>query len=282
MAAEDFEESRDEGQPVELYYFRFGSDVSAFYAYNDGETEIEHAGVTYEPHPLKRGKVTSQQSLDKSELKVRTTLASPLAELFRIGPPTSVVTVVIRRGHLGDVDNEFLAVFVGKVSQCKREGREAELTCVPASSSIKRSGLRRHYQLTCPHVLYDQDDGSCKASMAAGTIEPVVVSAVAYTSVTLPAAWFGSLDHKKFVGGMIVWAGANGTERRTILRTSSDGLTLTLNAATTGLLPAAEIAVVLGCNHQTSDCEDLHDNILNYGGMPYIPSDNPVKSNPFT
>ena len=282
MALEDYESSRALGAPVDLYYFRYGSDPAAFYAYTDAEIEVEHAGVTYAPHPLKRGKVTSSQSLDKSELKVRTTLASPLAELFRIGPPSSVVTVVIRRGHVTDVDNEFMAVFVGRVSQCKREGREAELSCVPASTSMKRSGLRRHYQLTCPHVLYDQDDGSCKASMAAATTGPVLASAVAYTAVVLPAAWFGALDPRKFIGGMVVWAGPSGTERKTIIRMSSDGLTLTLNGATTGLAAGAPVSVILGCNHQTSDCEDLHNNILNFGGMPYIPSENPVKTNPFS
>lgn len=282
MSLAAYEAGRAIGQPVDLYYVRYGTDPAAFYAFTDAEIDVAFDGVTYVPHPLKRGKVASSQSLDKSEMKVRTTITSPLAELFRIGPPSSVVTVVIRRGHLGDPANEFMAVFVGKVSQCKREGQEAELSCVPASVSIKRSGLRRHYQLTCPHVLYDQDDGSCKASMAAATVIGVPVSVVNYTSVVLPAAWFGALDPKKFIGGMIEWVGARGTERKSINRVSADGLTLSLNAATTGLVASTAISVILGCNHQTTDCELLHNNILNFGGMPYIPSENPVKTNPFS
>lgn len=280
MALEDFENSRAQGRPVELYYFRYGEDPSAFFAFTDAEEVVTYSGVDYIPHTITRGKVSSSQSLDKSTTDVRTSLDSPVAELFRVYAPSSVVTLIIRAGHVGDPDAEFAVIFTGRVQQCKRTAREATLSCVPASVSIRRSGLRRHYQLTCPHVLYDQDPGSCLASMIAGTINQVIVSALTYTSVTLPAGWNGALSADKFIGGMIVWAGAAGTERRTIIRRA--GNVFDLNGPTTGLLLGAEISVILGCNHQLDDCETLHQNVVNYGGMPFIPSDNPVKSNPFS
>jgi len=282
MALSSYESSRDRGQPVELYYFRYGSDPAAFYAHTDAENPVVYGGVTYDPQPLKRGKISSSQSLDKSTMIVQTTLTSPIAELFRIYPPSDVVTLVVRHGHIGDPDEEFGVVFTGRVQQCKRDGRVAELSCVPASTSIKRSGLRRHYQLTCPHVLFDQDPGSCRANKAVATVSPVTVLSVAYLSVGLPAAWFGALNPKSFVGGMIEWAGANGTERRSVTRVASDGLTVYLNGPTTGLLASQDIALVLGCPHTVDGCENLHNNIVNYGGMPYIPSTNPIKNNPFT
>jgi hypothetical protein len=282
MTLAAYDASRNLGEPIELYYFRYGVDAAAFHAHTDSEKPFTYAGVTYDPQPLKRGKVSSSQSLDKSVMTIQTSLSSPIAELFRVYPPSEVVTIVIRRGHVGDPDEDFGVVFTGRVQQCTRDGRQAELSCVPASTSIRRSGLRRHYQLTCPHVLYDQDDGSCKASKAAGTISPVVVQTVQYLTFTLPVAWAGALDTKSFVGGMVEWAGPNGTERRSIIRVSTDGLTITLNGPTSGLVDLASVAMVLGCPHNLAGCESLHNNILNYGGMPYIPSENPIKSNPFT
>lgn len=280
MTLSQFENSRASGQPVELFYFRYGSDPAAFYAFCDIEQEVEHAGITYAPHPIKRTAIHSQQSLDKSEMTVRVPIESPVSQLFTIYPPSDVVTVTIRRGAVGDPDGEFVVIFTGRVQQSKRDGREAELSCVPASVSIKRSGLRRHYQLTCPHVLYDQDPGSCKANKAAATLAAVVVSAVSSTTVTLPPGWNGAFNADKFIGGMVEWDGDVTRERRTILRRSGD--VLTLEGLISGLIVGQAVDVILGCNHQLEDCETLHNNIRNFGGMPFIPQENPINTNPFS
>ena len=30
-----------------------------------------------------------------------------------------------------------------------------------------------------------------------------------------------------------------------------------------------------GCSHNTTDCDTVFDNLDNYGGFPYLPSENP-------
>jgi len=41
--------------------------------------------------------------------------------------------------------------------------------------------------------------------------------------------------------------------------------------------------VVFGCPHTVGGCRRVHDNILNYGGQPYIPvGSNPVHKNNHT
>lgn len=278
MTVAAYDSSRTAGSPIELYLFRYGTDPSARIALTDAEEPVTYGGITYEPAPISREAIVSGQSLDKSEMPVRTTLTSPVAELFRITPPTDKVTLVIRYGHAGDPDNDFDVVWVGAVLQCKRDGREAELTCRPDSIAVKRPGLRGHYQLSCPHALYSTGTGLCNATKV---LQPAVMAeAVGYLNVRLASDWEGAYEPGKYLGGMIEWDTANGREYRTIIRRSGD--TVYLNAPTTGLIPGAMVNLVLGCNHLQSDCAALHDNILNFGGCPYIPKENPIRKNPFT
>lgn len=284
MSFAALEESRYLGQPVELFYVSYGPDENAFIAVCGGERPVTYGGVDYTPSPIRRGKINSSQSLDKSELKVRTSLDSPIPELFRLYAPSYPVSITIRQGHYDDPANEFVVIFVGRIQSSKRapqsNAREAELSCVPDSAAIKRTGLRRHYQLTCPHALYDQGDFSCKAVKAAATRSAQEITALSYLGLTFASGWNGSFDAQKFVGGMVEWTGDAGPEKRTILRVT--GNVLSLNAPTTGLMVGDDVDIVLGCNHQTTDCATLHNNIVNFGGMPYIPSVNPVKTNPFS
>lgn len=278
------DESRHDGQPLELYYFRYGSDAAAFLAYNNGEKDFDYAGDTYVPLPIQRGQVVSSGTLDKSQMKVAVPMNSDIAELFRAYPPGQVVTLTIRAGHINDPDGEFPVVWVGRVLSGARatgfgdDQRKVELNCEPSSTSMRRSGLRRHYQLTCPHVLYGD---KCQADKAAATVTGTI-SALTYNTITLTTGWNLTFGAKKFVGGLVEWDGAALRERRSIMRVDTN--VLTLAGPTTGLAVTDTVDVVLGCNHQagaTGDCAALHDNILNFGGFPYIPQQNPVHTNPF-
>lgn len=281
MSISAFDASADAAQPVELYLFQWGTDPSARAFYNDSDVPVVYDGDRYEPLPISRGRIAAQQGLDKSEMTVQLPVDSEIAELFRVYPGSNVVTLRIRYGHLADVSSDFPVVWTGRVQQCKRgtrNPRQAELSCVPSSTSMRRPGLRRHYQLTCPHVLYDDGFGSCKADKAAAT-RATTVAATGYTEITLASGWNGTPPGEKYIGGLLEWDGAAGRERRTILRVAGD--VLSLSAPVDELAVSDDVDVVLGCNHQTDDCADLHSNIVNYGGMPYIPVENPISTNPF-
>ena len=292
MTYDAIESSRDKGSPVELYYFRHGSDPGAFYAYSDVESDVVYFGDTYRKLRIKRGSVVASGSLDKSRLTVSVPPDSEIAELFRVYPPGRVVTLTIRAGHLTDPDGEFPVVWVGRVLQCSRgnsPGPDAELTCEPANTSMRRSGLRRNYQLSCPHVLYASGPGLCNADKAVATYATTVVLK-GQATLTLPPGWHGPRDPEKFIGGLASWVTASLTEQRTILRVTGD--TVHLTGPTPGLSVGDPVSVTLGCNHQTSDCQFLHvtegspnpggGNILNYGGQPFIPLKSPIATANFT
>jgi hypothetical protein len=149
----------------------------------------------------------------------------------------------------------------------------------PVSTSLRRPGLRRHYQYGCPHQLYGPH---CLANKAAATVASTVAS-LAGATVTLNSGWNGAFAADKFLGGMLEWTAPGGsTDRRTILRIT--GNVLSLSGIPKDLAPTDAVDVVLGCNHKAyaedgGDCLPLHNNILHYGGQRWIPTKNPIGTN---
>lgn len=262
------EESRALGEPINLYLFRYGDEANSYFAYTDAEASITHNGITFEPAPVDRDSVKSSGNLDKASLSVRLPQDLPAMQFFRQYPPAAIITLTIWQGH--QADPEFLVVWTGRVLGSSIEGNEAVLNCEPISTSFRRTMLRRHYQYGCPHALYGP---GCGANKAAATITRNVQT-VNGPRVTLPSNWETSERRQKYVGGTLEWTLPDGRkDLRTIIRI--DGAELLLSSSVSGLLPGQAVQVVLGCNHQMDDCADLHGNINNFGGQPWIPTKNP-------
>ena len=269
MSFSIFELSRFRARPLNLYYFKIGPGAGDYFAFTDGERELTLAGIVYSPVQIKRSRITSSGSLDKSTLDVQMPRTNPLVELFRVYPPNFVVTVVVKQGHYGDADNEFLAVWSGRIINFEIGGNEASFGCEPVGTSVRRPALRRNYQYGCPHALYGPHCGAPKVGI------PKVVLALSGSTVTLPAGWNGAIDPTKFVGGVVEWSPITGaTAVRTIIRIAGD--VLSLAGVTQNLGVGDTVNLVVGCNHQMTDCGTIHGNIVNYGGQPWIPTVNPV------
>lgn len=272
MSFEPIEESRALGEPIYLYLFRYGVAPDAYYAYTDADQPITVGSYTYTPIPIDVDAITASGTLDKSSITIRTPRTTGLAELFRVYPPSQVVTGTIFQGHANDPLLDFKAIWTGRIISCNREQFEAQFTCEPVSTSLRRNGLRRHYQYGCPHVLYGN---GCRANKANATINTTAGN-INGTTIALPTGWNGAIDPIKFVGGLVEFTGANGSQTRTILSANSGAVQVA--GVPLGLVPGNNVAVVLGCNHQMNDCTALHNNILNYGGQPWIPTKNPVSN----
>ena len=229
------ETSRYGGRPVELYYFRYGKAPNEFAAYTNAEVPVSWDSVTYIPTPIDRDAIKACGTLDKSALGVRMPARQTIPELFRVYPPSYVVTLIIRQGHfIEGGTTEFLTCWAGRVSNCKFEGNQAELSGEPIQTSMRRTGLRN--------------------------------------SSGLPQA--------KFIGGMIEFDQGVNVIPRTILRVLAADVLL-ISGFVPGLRPESEIRMVLGCGHTLTDCETVHQNVLNYGGVFALPLDSPFGKNPF-
>ena len=269
MTFGSIESSRTKGRPVNLFSIRYGEGPNSYFAYTDAVNNVTHDGIVYQSVAVQRGAIVVKGNMDKAALEVRMDMSLPVAELFRVYPPANVVNLTILQGHLSDTSAEFLVIWSGRVTSSKREAPEVILTCEPIRTSMKRIGLRRNYQYSCPHVLYGP---WCRANKAAATRIGTVATIIG-NRVTMQPGWAdGASD--RYLGGMVEWQNAMGdTEVRSIIRVIGD--VLTLSGVPRDMLVGGTVDVVRGCSRGMAGCNS-HNNIQNFGGCPFIPTKNPV------
>jgi hypothetical protein len=264
------ETSRTLGTPIALFLFTYGPNAGDVYGYTNAEDAVVYNGVTYAPAPIDNDAVTTSGVLDKATMQLHMSKDLAVVGLFAVWPPSTVITLRIFMGHVDEA--EFKVLWSGRVLSVKTEVNDAIFSCEPISTALRRSGLRRNYQYGCPHVLYG---GMCAASKAAATSN-FTVQVVSSPYLTLPDNWATTDLQQKYVNGLAEWTDADGhIHIRSILRiTSSTEIQLDGDVSTVS--PGMAIALSYGCDHQTDDCNTLHNNIANFGGQPWIPFSNPI------
>lgn len=274
MSFDLYEKSYYHGEPVNLFLFEYGLGVTVRLGITDAEEPIEHDGVVFEPRPLQRAPINASGTLDKTTLEIRTDRESEVAELFRVHPPSNTVRLTILQGHMDDPDKEFLVIWTGRVLNVKWESSSATLTCEPIATSLRRPGLRRRYQIACPHVLYGP---ICRANKEAATTDTRLVEAVGMSRQVKVQQVLADNFLKAHLGGTMEWVKDGQIEMRTIVQIVSDesGSVLTLTGVVRDLSDNHPVQLVMGCGHNLEDCANLHNNLPNYGGMPWIPTKNP-------
>lgn len=273
-----FETSQSSGEPILLYRVTYGPGVADFLALTDAEIDVTVAGVKYiGRQAIECPPITASGTLDKTTLELTVAFDSPLTELFRTAVPDNVISLRIMRAHYGDVLDGVLdpaqtrQIWGGRILNFGvDDGYQVTLSCEPFGTSIRRTGLRRPYCVGCPHVL---GGSACKVNLSLFTVD-TTATAIAANTVTLPSGWNGALPAAKFTRGLLTFAGPFGPVKRTILSVS--GNTLTVAGSLAALTVGAQVWLQLGCNHTTDDCRIVFNNINNFGGFPWIPTENPV------
>lgn len=271
------ESSRYIGAPVKLFLVQ-GADPTGDssigpYAYCDGEVPIVREGISYTPWPIKHSDTTQDGTLDKSDVTVSLALGTPIDELFLAYPPSQVVNMTIFEGHIGDdvTTENYPAIWIGRILGAEWRENELDLSCLPVSASIKRPGLRRNYQIGCPHVLFGPQ---CGASKAAATVLRHATG-IDRNQITIDTAL--GANYAQYIGGLLEWTNVDDgrKEIRTISDVSSSQTVLTIRGVVRGIWGSTSLSIIRGCNRQMIGCNQ-HNNILNFGGQPFIPSENPL------
>lgn len=269
MSYSSLETSQEAGAPLEIYEFSY---QAITYRYVNGVDEVTVDSVPYLPFAVQRGSISNSDDPARENLSIRLASTHPVVDLFRVQPPSSVVSVTIRRRHAGDT--ELVVLWKGRVlSVSWDQPGEAVLNCEPISTSLRRPGLTRKYSRSCPLELY---------SAACGAVEDdhkFTIESFAWapgsTTVNVPALAGVAVD--RYAGGFLRYkrADINADEYRFIK--SSDTLgNLVLATAPTGLSASSEYVYALpGCKHTITACHEDFNNRVNYGGQPYFPGNNP-------
>ena len=270
------ETSTEQGAPVSLFHFVYGQRPQDYFAYTDFDVPITHNTIVYEPTVIEREEIQVTGQVEDQRFEIQINPNSVLMTYLQTRTPTQSIYLTIRQGHYEDPDNEFLVVWMGSIRSHNRKDRVVELACDSVLASMRRLGLKRNYQRGCPWPLYGTHCAA--ARVVRSRQQPLSLGRNVFT---VPSVWNGALEKSKFISGYVSWEDVDyaSTQVRTItdVTTEQGGYdVIQIQGITDGLALTSEVEFFLGCNHQVSDCENLHNNLLNYGGQHKVPTQNPV------
>ena len=268
MSYDARERSADQGEPIEL--FEFGRDYQRW-RYTSADREVTADSLVYRPAAISRSAI--EISVDKPRNAITITAPRDLevAELYRIQPPTTAVSVILREYHRGDDD--VATIWSGRIVTVAWIGPACEISCEPISSGMRRLGLRRLYQRQCPHVLYDS---ACTVNREAVRVDGIIDS-ISGDAITVPEA--DVLADGWFAGGYLEFDVALGIAERRFI-TDHTGPVLTISGASYGMAVGSSVRLYPGCDHTIATCQGKFSNAANYGGFPYFATKNPFGSDP--
>jgi len=267
MAYETIEESPYSGSPVELYEFARGT--VEFWRYTSADTDQSYFGSEYDAIAIQRNSFEMSQNVEAISLTITLPVTAAFPQMYIAAPPSDPISFTLRRFHDGDTD--VVSIWIGRVINVEFKEEVVEIMCESIYTSLKRPTLRRLYSRSCPHVLYDVSVGSCRADKNSFKTTATLSAA---SGLTLTSASFGAFANGYFTGGFVENLSGGHTNRRYI--TNHVGNDITLNLQLTGAAAGLSVDAFPGCAHNLNDCNSKFNNIVNYGGMPWIPEKNPM------
>lgn len=248
--------SVSDGAPIELYDFSVGL---LHYRYTSGPDEVTYALQTYSPEAMERDDIELSENAFKNELDIKIDRENLFFRRFINSPVDGIVSLTVYRGH----GSNFVTYWVGVVAQVVFDSNEISVTCTPKTSSLIRTGLRRKVQKLCNYPLYSVGcTVNAESFKSTGTVLTV-------DGNTMTATVFGTKADGWFIAGKFVL----GTAKRLI--TSHVGTTITLSRAIQEAGVGNAFSAFRGCDHSMTTCRTAFDNLVNYGGQPWLPTKNP-------
>jgi len=259
---------------AELYKFERGTTV---YTLTSSDEEQEYESEIYEPAVIGHGNRENQTELSKENLEVKINLEHPMANdlLTYFGDDIMILTLFIK------LDSGVEVGWKGRYVSQKPLGNQLSIIIESVFTSLRRPGLRARYQKTCRHALYRTL--GCKLNVEDFAYESILDSILGRTLIVSGA----SLQPDGFyIGGMIRASSDNSL--RWIVNHVGDTLTLVRSFEKLeedyagygvnygGSYGGTIVKIYPGCDHTRATCISKFDNVLNYGGFPWIPGKNPM------
>jgi uncharacterized phage protein (TIGR02218 family) len=246
------------GLPIELCEFRHDT---TYHRYTSAATDQEYLGHTFTAVAMHRSEVEDTGNADRGEISIIVPRDNPFAIQFIAAPVEFEVFLTYYRGHGSD----FVVYWTGKVAAVRFDTDQAMIVGQPHLTDVEAMGLRRVFCRTCTYPLYGDE---CGVNNAAFVITGTVATA---SGLTITSTAFASEPDGWLQAGMIYTAFGS---RMIKTHVSS---TITVSHAIPGLVAGSSFRAYAGCDHSMSACDTKFGNVLNYGGQPWLPTNNPFE-----
>lgn len=270
---DDFEQSEQDGSPVELYRFTHGVRV---WTYTSGDESFVYNGEKYEPVPMQRSAPMQSNDRARSGVDVSLDGDTEIAALYATFVPPQPVALTIFVVHRGD--DEIVDFWTGRVRSCRwgDHGAEATLHCEPNTAQLQRWGLRQLFQASCNVALFSTRCGvPSSAFKIAQTVGDCVID-----GNTISSSLFDAFADGWLTGGYVERPDSLGDARMIL---SHVGDTIVLLAPFEGLTSAERLFAYAGCDHTFATCSGekfaaFTDDGESFCGCPTIPTRNIYES----
>lgn len=246
---------------AEIYAFDDGETVSRYTTYQE---PITFAGFQYKPAHIKRGSINRNTTFEAITCQVTAPLEEKLTK-YLANYPVMPTKVTITRGLVSSFDSQYLVLFTGNIKSVQIEGIYAQAECASLGSILDAIWPRDIHSSFCQNTLYD---AKCGLAASNYQLNFTVQSLTAKGGlVSTDIGTNGSL----YTGGYVVYL----KDFRWITLGENNTFNLHVPFDST-VQPGVVLRAYQGCSKSAVDCKNKFNNIGNFNGCPYIPSDNPV------
>lgn len=271
MTYDSRERSADQARPVEFY--TFSQDLRRW-RYTSADRDITIGSLLFAAAAITRPEFEDSAERARAALVLTVPRNLPIADLYRVSPPTEPIGFALQQYHAGDED--LATLWTGRIMGVEFAGLQAQMRLEPSGIAVQRVGLRRLYQTQCPHVLYGQGEGRCNVNKAAFAVAGTIGS---ITGSTISVAAADVLADGWFSGGFVEYTGVGGSLERRFIE-SHAGAALSLLGIPHGAGAGDAVTIYPGCDHLPATCHTKFNNKPNFGGFEFLPQKNPFGGQP--
>jgi len=253
----------------EIYRFVLG-DSDEVYTVTSGQFSENYLGETYLPVPIERSDFISSDNADTDQLTIRLSIENEVAKKWFSDSTDRQIEVTVFQIVSGQAN----AFFVGRLTAINPNSKDFEFVFQSLLQSLNRNGLQDAMTIGCRFSLYSSRCGVVRTNFETTSNVTNLIDRI----VTCPSA--ANESDGFFNGG--IFEDASGSLRM-IANHVGDQITLTRELPSlvreieqNGLL-SINVKLFPGCDKTSETCVNRFDNLLNFGGFEYLPTDNPFE-----
>jgi uncharacterized phage protein (TIGR02218 family) len=259
-------------RPIEIYSFAMGSTT---WTYTSWSQDVTVNSIDYVAIPIKRSRIV--QATDQKTRNTTVTVPSEnqfAAQYINVSPGEKVTLTIIRLqpDESPTFDTQVL-LFKGTVQAVSypRDGYTAEIVVRSIEAAKNQILPRVTYMGMCSHSLYDL---GCGVDQGLFNITGPTAAGGTTAEITVTGA---NAEADGYWTGGYVTALSGTQDFRFIVKHVGNVLTLMLPFAAD--VSGLTMQVFAGCDHiATGDCKTKFENVLEFGGFPFVPKKNIFQS----